>query len=170
MPAVPAAAASSHFLTREIAARAVELAGPMLRAAAHDGAVNQSGVLYLVVTDPLRGPQACASFEEAILHEQGFGRPPSEWDADYAGFARAKARLSWQTGLDSHVVQVLQPHLLRRDDTALWGSVNLDGIVVGVSGNEAAYDEAFAGAVAMLARALSQQERARLAASQLVVR
>jgi hypothetical protein len=170
MPVVPAAAASSHFLTREIAARAVELAGPMLRAAAHDGAVNQSGVLYLVVTDPLRGPQACASFEEAILHEQGFGRPPSEWDADYAGFARAKARLSWQTGLDSHVVQVLQPHLLRRDDTALWGSVNLDGIVVGVSGNEAAYDEAFAGAVAMLARALSRQERARLAASQLVVR
>ena len=118
----------------------------------------------------LVGGEAAEAPGQAVGDEQGFGRPPSEWDADYAGFARAKARLSWQTGLDSHVVQVLQPHLLRRDDTALWGSVNLDGIVVGVSGNEAAYDEAFAGAVAMLARALSRQERARLGASQLVVR
>lgn len=170
MPAVSAAAASSHFLNRDIAARAVELAAPMLRTAAGDAAVNQSGVVYLVITDPLRGPHACASFEDAIVHEQGFGRSPAEWDADYAGFARAKARLSWQTGLDSHVVQALRPHLLREGDTALWGSVNLDGIVVGVSGNEAAYDEAFAGAVALLARALARQERARLAASQLVVR
>lgn len=168
MPAAPAA--SSHLLTREVAARAVELALPMLRAAVADEAVNQSGVLYLVITDPLHGPQACDNFEDAIVYEQGIGRSPPEWDADYAGFARAKARLSWQTGLDSHVVQTLQPQLLREGDTALWGSVNLGGIVVGVSGNEAAYDEAFAGTVAMLARALVKQERARLPASRLVVR
>lgn len=169
MPA-STAAASSHLLTRELAARAVELALPMLRAAAADDAVNQSGVLYVVITNPLRGPQACASFDEAVVYEQGIGRPRSEWDADYAGFARAKAQLSWQTGLDSHVVQTLQPQLLREGDTALWGSVNLGGIVVGVSGNEAAYDEAFAGAVALLARALVKQQRARLPASQLVLR
>lgn len=169
MPATPAVA-TSHLLTRELAARAVELALPMLRAAVGDDAVNQSGVLYLVITDPLRGPQAGVSFGDAIVHEQGIGRPPAEWDADYAGFARAKALLSWQTGLDSHVVQALQPQLLRAGDTALWGSVNLGGIVVGVSGNEAAFDEAFAGTVAMLARALALQERARLPASRLVVR
>ena len=49
----------------------------------------------------------------------------------YAGFAHAKARLSWRHQQDSAVIQKLRPYSVREGDTTLWGSVALDGIVVG---------------------------------------
>jgi len=91
------------------------------------------------------------------------------WDADYAAFARGKAEVSWRTGLDGHAVRQLRPHLLRGGDSGLWGSVCIEGIVVGVSGAHPWYDEAFAAAVAHClkavakARALAEPEAPRLA-------
>jgi hypothetical protein len=103
--------------------------------------------------DPTRRPGEC-SFEEAILYEQSFGRPRAQWDADYAVYARAKAKISWRTGRDSHQVHATAPHLLAADDWPVWGSAVVDGIAVGASGAEAIYDEALAGTVAMFFRAL----------------
>ena len=146
----------SALIDREMAQRAVELALPILEASTRDERINQGGFMHVVVMDPARTPMN-ASFEEAILHEQSIGGRREDWDADYAGFARAKARVSWQHGRDSFQVQMAEPYRLRPGDTTLWGSVCLDGIVVAVSGGEAEFDEAFSGMVAMLLRALAKQ-------------
>ncbi|MDB5887493.1 MAG: hypothetical protein JWM03_365 [Rhodocyclales bacterium] len=150
---------ASHFVTTELAAQAVGMALPLIEKAMQHSFVGESGFLFVVVMQPTLTPSN-ASFEEAILYEHAIG-DRARWDADYAGFARAKARLSWKTGLDSHVVQTLRPHLLQPGDTVLWGGVVLDGIIVGVSGANACYDEAFAGVVAMCLRGLVKDMRER---------
>ncbi|MGV3656025.1 MAG: hypothetical protein ACO1N5_17625, partial [Noviherbaspirillum sp.] len=58
--------------------------------------------------------------------------------------------------LDAHAVQALRPWMLKARDTVLWGAVELDGIVVGCSGANPWYDEAFAGTVAMCLRAIAK--------------
>ena len=154
-----------HYVDRDAAAQAVRLALPMLEAAMQDRRAGDSGFLYVVVMDPARPPGA-APFEQAILYEHAVG-DRSKWDADYDAFARAKARLSWRTGRDSHLVQTLHPQLLVRGDTRLWGSVSLDDYVVGVSGAQPWFDEAFALAVAGCLRAIVK-ERALAAAGHTV--
>lgn len=54
---------------------------------------------------------------------------------------------------------MLQPHLLPVGATSLRGSVCLDGIVVGVSGAFPWFDEAYAGAIACMFRALAKAAR-----------
>lgn len=144
----------SYFIDRHAAEKAVGLSLPMIQEAMKLKEVGESGFLYIVVMDPLRRPPSC-SFEEAILYEHAVG-DRSKWDADYAAFARAKARVAWRTGMDGHMVQELRPQLLAADDTVLWGSVAIDDIIVGVSGAHPWYDEAFAGTVAMCLRALAK--------------
>jgi len=144
---------------RGAAARALELTLPMLRAAIGDTRVGESGFLHVVVMDPLKTP-ANARFEDAVLYEESVG-DRSAWDADYAAFARGKAALSWRTGQDSHAVCSTMAHLLRPEDTALWGSVWHEGIIVGVSGAQPWYDEAFAGAVAHAFKAVLKDYRLR---------
>jgi hypothetical protein len=53
-------------------------------------------------------------------------------------------------------VQALEPYRLRAGDTNLWGAVALNGIVVGVSGAQPWFDEAFAGCIAHCLRALAK--------------
>ncbi|WKB52208.1 hypothetical protein [Eleftheria terrae] len=145
----------SALIDREMAQHAVELARSLLEASTRDDRINQGGFFHIVIMDPARTPMN-SSFEEAILYEASFGGRREDWDADYAAFARAKTRISWQHGRDSSRIQAEQPYLLRSGDTTLWGSVCLDGLVVGASGAEAAWDEALAGTVAMLLRALAK--------------
>jgi hypothetical protein len=142
----------SALLDRAAAEQAVALALPLLDQARTNHVIGDSGFLHLVVLDPLRTPQN-SSFEEAILYEYSVGNR-NDWDADYAAFTYAKARLSWRTGLDSHIVQARYPQLLEPGDTLLWGSVCIDGIVVGASGANPWFDEALAGTVALCLRAL----------------
>ncbi len=155
--------AGSYFIDRAAAEKAVAMSLPLIHEAMKHKEVGESGFLYIVVMDPLLGP-SCSSFEEAILYEHAVG-DRAKWDADYAAFAHAKARVAWRTGMDGHMVQELRPHLLTARDTVLWGSIVLDGIVVSCSGANPWYDEAFAGTVAMCLRALAKggivQERGR---------
>jgi hypothetical protein len=144
----------SFLIDRHAAEKAVGMSLPLIHEAMRMKEVGESGFLFLVVMDPLRTP-ANASFEEAILYEHAIG-DRTKWDADYAGFARAKASVAWRTGMDSHLVQELRPHLLAGGDTVLWGSVAVDGIVVSASGANPWYDEAFAGTVAMCLRAIAK--------------
>jgi hypothetical protein len=150
---------ASCLLDREAAARAVDMALPMIRAAIENRSAGESGFFYLVVMRPGSSP-ASSSFEDAILYEHAVGER-DRWDADYRGFALAKARIAWRTGLDSHVVQEQRPYLLEDGDTVLWGSVAMDGIVVAASGADAWYDEAFAGAVALCLRAQAKAAMSR---------
>jgi hypothetical protein len=144
----------SYFVDRHAAEKAVKMSLPLINEAMKLKEVGESGFLYLVVMDPVLTP-ASSSFEEAILYEYSVG-DKSRWDADYAGFARAKARVAWKNGMDGHAVQALHPHLLTEGDTVLWGSVVFDGIVVSASGANPWYDEAFAGTVAMCLRAIAK--------------
>jgi hypothetical protein len=149
---------ASYFLDRQAAERAVQMSLPLIHEAMKYKEVGESGFLYLVVMDPVRTP-VISTFEEAILYEYSVG-DESKWDADYAGFARAKARVAWRNGMDSHLVQELRPYMLTERDTVLWGSVVVDGIVVGASGANPWYDEAFAGTVAMCLRAIAKANAA----------
>jgi hypothetical protein len=134
----------------------------MLEAAIKDPRVCESGFLFVVIMDPGLTPDVCA-FGQAILHEHAVG-DRTQWDADYAAFARDKARVCWRTQRNGHTVRQLMPHLLHPSDSGLWGGVCIEGIVVGVSGASAWYDEAFAAAIAhglkavAKSRALTQAE------------
>jgi hypothetical protein len=143
------------LVTSQMAEEAVRLALPSIHAAMKSATVGESGFLYIVVLDPARDRHCCEELEEAVLYEHAVG-DRSKWDADYAAYALAKARISWRTGFDSHAVLALRPHLLVEDDLLVWGSVVLDGIVVSVSGANPWYDEAFATMVAGLLRALAK--------------
>jgi len=150
--------ARSYFADQATANEAITMALPMIKTAIQDRSVCGAGFLCIVVLDPAKTP-AHADFEQAVLVEHAVGGR-EKWDADYAAFARAKARLSWQHGLDSHRLQTSAPHLLRPGESLLWGGVCLDGIVVGVSGAFPWYDEAFATAVAANVRAIAKRRHA----------
>ncbi|OCZ81142.1 hypothetical protein A9G00_05595 [Achromobacter xylosoxidans] len=159
MKSLPLAA----YWERDAAARAVKLALPMLEAARVDTLVGESGFLHVVVMNPLARHGEC-DFASAILYEESVG-DPRRWDADYGAFARGKARLSWRTGLSSHEVLMLRPHLLQAKDAPVWGSVCIDGIVVAASGANPWFDEAFAAAVAHLFKAVVRGRREAAVAS-----
>lgn len=149
--------AGSHYVNLKAARQAIEFATPLLEAGLADPNVVGSGFLYIVIMNPGRRPGQVA-FEEAILHEHSFGER-RRWDADYAAFARAKARSSWLSGMDSYRLQQLSPHLLCDGDSLLAGGVWLDGIVVGVSGAFPCYDEVYASTIAAFLRALAREAR-----------
>jgi hypothetical protein len=152
----------SHFADADAARRAIEMALPMIECAMQDSEVCGSGFLYIVVMDPGLTPRD-ADFADAVLVEHALG-DRTQWDADYAGFARAKARLSWLHERGSHEVQASRTQVLRRGDSVLWGSAYLDGIVVGVSGAHPWFDEAFALAIAANLRAISKSRHAQAVA------
>lgn len=149
------ARAESHYVDRALAERAVAMATPLIESAMRDKRFGDSGFLHVVVMNPGL-TTADATFEEAILHEHSYG-DRSKWDADYQAFARAKAQVAWRHQRDSHAVQALQPYRLATGETTLWGSVCLDGIVVGASGAFAMFDEAYSGVIAMCLRGLAKQ-------------
>ncbi|HLO63575.1 MAG TPA: hypothetical protein VK165_11515 [Azonexus sp.] len=153
----PDQSVGSHYVNLKAARQAIEFATPLLEAGLTDPNVVGSGFLYIVIMNPGLRPGQVA-FEEAILHEHAFGER-QRWDADYAAFARAKARSSWLSGMDSYRLQELSPHLLRDGDTLLAGGVWLDGIVVGVSGAFPCYDEVYANTIAAFLRALAREAR-----------
>ncbi|MEK7944929.1 hypothetical protein WKR98_09240 [Pigmentiphaga sp. YJ18] len=152
LASAPTVSAPSFYADRQAAAQAVRMALPMIEAAMRDPRVGESGFLYLVIMDPASSPGR-DQFEEAILYEHAVG-DPQQWDADYAAFARGKARISWRTGIESHLVQTAYPQLLRENDSTLWGTACLDGYVVASSGANPWYDEAFAMTVAACLRAI----------------
>ncbi len=156
-----ASAARDGVISPALAQEALDRLKPLLEAAITDPEVCGTGALAVVMLQP-----GCAhanpnhGLEEAILLEHGFGNRDA-WDADYIGYARAKARLSWIAGEDSRIAQT-RPHLMHAGDTLLDGGVNLEGLVVGVSGAHPWYDEAFALSLAAMLRSLAIREHARM--------
>lgn len=144
----------SVFANADAAQQALKMALPMIEPQMSDKSVCGSGFLYIVVMDPAVQPGR-ARFEDAVLLEHAVG-DRSKWDADYAAFARAKAKTSWEHGISGHALQALQPYRLREGDSMLWGAVCLEGIVVGVSGAHPYYDEAFATTIAACLKAVAK--------------
>jgi hypothetical protein len=142
------------FADREAAGLALRLVMPMIEAALSRQEIGESGCLYIVIMNPALHPWE-ATFEQAILLEHAVG-DPEKWDADYAAYARAKARTTWQNGRDTHGLSGVSPHRLRAGDAGVWGSAIVDGIVVATSGVHPWYDEAFSGALAYALRAVAK--------------
>lgn len=147
---------SSHFIDQDTAKHAVELCLPMINAAMESREAGASGFLYIVIMRPGFTP-AHGSFRDAILYEHAVG-DTSKWDADYGVFARGKAEVSWRTGMDTRLVRETSPHLLARGDSLLHGGVVLHNLVVAVSGADPWFDEAFAGSVIFMLRALAARK------------
>ncbi len=137
-----------------LARQAIALAEPALKALLATPGVSGERVLHIVVIDPCSTPGADG--EPRVLLEHSIGNS-AEWGADYAGFARAKARLAWRLRCDSQHVQDELPHLLASGDTLLGGAIVRKGLVIGASGAHPWYDAACAGIVAELIFALAQQ-------------
>ena len=148
----------SHYADAAAAREAIAMALPMIEALVPDPNVCGSGFLFIVVLDPGLCPLETPA-EDAVLAEHAVG-DRSRWDADYAKFAHAKAALAWRSGVDGQRLQSASPHRLRRNDSLLCGAINLDGIVVGVSGAQPWYDEAFAHCVAANLRAIAKRRYA----------
>ncbi len=149
---------ANGLVDRALAMRAIGMALPLIEAAMADPAVNDNRFLHIVVMNPAVRPRQCngdMEFEQAILHEHSVG-DLDLWDADYAGFARAKARARWNSGAASQTVQNVQPYLLQAGDASLWTGISPDAIVVGVSGMRPCYDEAIASIVAACMKALAK--------------
>ena len=144
-----------HFADAQTARRALDLAMPMLLAGLEDDGVGESHCMHIVIMDPCKPHGSCA-FEDAILLEHSL---PSRdrWDADYAHYAREKARITWRTSIDSGQLMDRAPHLLCEGDTILAGAIVLDGIVVTASGANGWYDEAFSRCLASLLRAVVRE-------------
>ncbi|HET8598098.1 MAG TPA: hypothetical protein VFM22_10080 [Castellaniella sp.] len=145
------------FFDRNTAARAVRLTLPMILPAMESQEAGDSGFLHIVVMNPLMLP-GDSDFDEAILYEHSVG-DTARWDADYAAYARGKARMSWQGRQNGHVICEVSPHRLRKGEQPLWGGVTVDGVAVGVSGCFPWFDEAFAGAIAFAFIACAKEAR-----------
>lgn len=149
-------------LTKALAQEALDRIKPMLEAAIADPKVCATGALAVVVIAPMDAHQG-SCFDDAILLEAGLGGRGAG-DADHAALARDRARLAWESGEDSRAAQA-RPHLLRPGDTLEGGGVNLEGLVVGVSGAHPWYEEAFGLSLAAMLRGLAIREHARLTQS-----
>lgn len=107
--------------------------------------------LHIVVLDPTALFSSGLTFEAVILLEHSFFK--EQWEEPFNEFARAKAKLSWRTGLDSHAVQQRCPHLYGSGDIKYGGSVVRDGLIVAASGVEWYFDQMFAEWVASACKA-----------------
>lgn len=144
----------------ELAANAVRIALDSFNAA-FDMSITKRNDLHVVVMNQHRQYEQYR-FRDAVLHEESFGER-AEWEHPYHLHARSKALVSWRTGLPSRLVRKCMPQLSHYGDTAFWGSVALDGIIVGASGVQSEYDEAVAMSVAAWLRALySGRDKERL--------
>jgi hypothetical protein len=113
---------------------------PIILAASVKGLIARTH-LHILALKP--GVPYEANTTLPILWEAQVGSP-SEWEWDYRKFAEAKARLSWRTGLSSREVLQSKMHLIEKGDTVYYGSVVMDGLIVGVSGVQEYFDEMFA--------------------------
>lgn len=146
----------SALAGRAAAKEAVDLALPMIEKGIASRRLGESGFLYIVIMDPALGPADCG-FEQAILYEYSVGDRDA-WDADYAQYAREKARICWRARRNGHELRYMAPHLLRATDTGVWGGIWHEGIAVGVSGADPWFDEAVGTSIASLLRAIAKKK------------
>ncbi len=117
----------------------------IMNAIEHDTFIRKH--MHIVILDPaITHTPGITQLKLPILYEYSIGK--EAWTQDYASFAEAKATLAWRTDRSSREVKT-SPHLFLENDFPHSGAVNLDGIVVAVSGFEGYYDEMIAGMTAL---------------------
>ena len=124
------------------AERSLDALAPVLAMLVADPSVSAERAMHVVVMDPAANPDT-ASFDAAILCERSFGEP-ARWEADYAWYARAKARVAWREHASLRDLLARHPERLRDGDIRVEGAVCADGWVVAASGAQPWYDHAIA--------------------------
>jgi hypothetical protein len=120
---------------------------PMLSQLLADPAISGESAMYLVVMDPLA--DRSVAFGDAILRERAFG-DVARWHADYAWYAREKARVAWREQTSLRTLLMRHPERLRPDDIRVEGAVRSGRWTVGASGAQPHYDHAIASMAAQL--------------------
>jgi hypothetical protein len=152
-------AQSSGSTLRHVVARALDAMAPMLDDLLADRDVSAEAAMHVVVMDPAADPRT-SSFDDAILTERSYGNP-SRWEADYAWYARAKARLAWREQMTLRTLFANHADRLRPDDIRVEGAVREGDLVVAASGAQAWYDHAIAStAIALIEAGLAQARHA----------
>lgn len=123
-------------------ARALDALSGCYEAVLRDERVSAEHALHVVVMDPESAREG-VPFEAAILVERSIGEP-SRWQADYAHYARAKARLAWRERATTRDIVDTMPVRLRQGDLVVEGAVCRHGLIVAASGAQPWYDAAFA--------------------------
>ena len=143
----------SFFLTKELAQEAVEVVMPAIMNMMAQGKVNRRDLAIVILDPGVLFVAGQSRFDRAILYKHSIGNP-SGWGDHYDDIAAGKAAVTWMTGLPSHMVQQLAPHLYSEGDVRHGGSANLMGIIVACSGVESFFDQMFAEMIASACRAL----------------
>lgn len=123
-----------------LAARVVSKAFDIVKTAFLDTAnkgISRDSSIHIVVMDPSKPYSPDADFFGSVLIEGSIGTPKAE----YIGFARSKARISWKYKLYSQAVQQLYPHLLEENMTIWGGGVYLHETASGASGVQYQLDQ-----------------------------
>jgi hypothetical protein len=134
--------AAAPHASAAAAERSLDALAPMLATLLADRSVSGERAMHVVVMDPAANPRA-ASFDDAILGERSFGEPAS-WEADYAWYARAKARVAWREQASLRELLARHPERLRVDDIRVEGAVCEGAWIVAASGAQPWYDHAIA--------------------------
>jgi hypothetical protein len=166
------------MLTKDLAARAVEQALPLLQHLM-DSKVLKRPALAIVILKPGLPPPDFGQRElpmATILYERQLGRDTylpqltldpdqpqvSAWERPFDLYARQKALLTARTGLPSRLVQSQCPHLLMPGNIVYGGSTIKDGLIVACSGVQSWYDEAIAEIIASLCLAAVREVQSKL--------
>jgi hypothetical protein len=123
------------------AARALDALHGCYETVLRDARVSAEHALHVIVMDPAAA--GSVPFDAAILTERSVG-DPRQWKADYAHYARAKARLAWRERASTTDIVEAQPARLRSGDLVVEGAVCRHGWIVAASGAQPWYDAAFA--------------------------
>jgi hypothetical protein len=135
-------AASAPSATAAAVERALDALSPLLATLLADRSISAERAMHVVVMDPDANRHTTA-FDKAILCERSFGEP-ARWEADYAWYARAKARVAWREQASLRDLLAHAPQRLRDDDIRVEGAVFDQGLVVAASGAQPWYDHAIA--------------------------
>jgi hypothetical protein len=136
--------------------RALSALEPMVERIVDDASVSAEHALHVVVMDPTRDSRS--PFDASILVERSYG-DPSAWKADYAWYARAKARVSWRERRSLRALLTRSPERLQPDDIRVEGGVREGRFVVAASGAQPWYDHAIATMAIELVEAALTHER-----------
>jgi len=140
----------SALLTKEIVEEAITILRPSIEEFMRK---HKYVALAIVVLDPLADPKADEFIVwEGVIGEQDKSKWPDNDRFDYN--AREKALISFRTGLPSHAVQRLYPHLYKESDFKYGGSSVFEKIITGSSGFDQNHDLMWSNAVSAVCHGL----------------
>ncbi len=155
---------TSALVTYELVQRAMMLVRPAILDLLSSGHVSRT-CMHIVLLDPSNRADLGHDWLDAILYEESFGTDDPDWGQKFINIARAKAQVSWRTGLPSHVVALTMPALYHPGDTKYGGSMVLDGITASASGVQWQLDLFVSTIITAAIRSLALMKMAEITAS-----